>query len=749
MRCITLGLIVCFPIATQAQTIPDSTLGQERSIVTSGAIGPQVEGGAIRASNLFHSFRELSVAPGSSLYFQNPIGITNIITRITGSRPSNIEGTLGITGGNANLFLLNPNGLLFGPNAKLDISGSFIGSTASAIQFGNQGFFSAATPEAPPLLTVNPSAFLFGSGAIGPIVNRSQMPLESPRLRQPETSLTFKKQGLKVADGQSLLLLGGAIDLDGGGLNAIEGRIELGAVSGPGIVGLSLLDNGWHFEIPRAIDRADITATNGATVTTSGEGGGPIQIFGRSIFVNRGAQILTSSQGSRSGGDLYVNASELLEVVGVKNFGNLSTLSLGNGLAGNLTIDTSRLVIKDSGQILAGTLGSNSAGQLTVNASESIEIVGRDSTNKNSSGLASFTGGSGQAGNILVNTKKIFVKDGGVITAEALPIFNQEDLGDGLPARGEGGNLIINASEILLVKEGFIAVSTQSPGNAGSIMISTTILLVKDRGEITATSAVEDRKKIGSTQKELGNAGNITIKARSIALTNQSQIAATTESSQGGNISISAPTYLLLRNGSTISTTAGTIGAPGNGGTITLNSNFLIAVPKEDSDITANAFTGNGGNINITTTSLLGLQPRQRPTPLSDITASSQFGLSGTLTLTTTTVPSPLPRPPVADLAPPRFFNPCSNLTAKKPSRFYYSGRGGLHVPPEDLANPDALITSLATASPSPDAPPLLAPEPPLIEAQGIQTLNGTIALVAPQTVAPQNVQCSHLKDKT
>ena len=78
---------------------------------------------------------------------------------MTGGNASNILGTLGVDGA-ANLFLMNPNGILFGENARLDLGGSFVGTTANGVQFGEQGNFSATNPEAPGLLTVNPDDFI-------------------------------------------------------------------------------------------------------------------------------------------------------------------------------------------------------------------------------------------------------------------------------------------------------------------------------------------------------------------------------------------------------------------------------------------------------------------------------------------------------------------------------------------------------------------------------------------------------------
>jgi len=133
------GLLL-FPTSALAQIVPDRTLGNENSRTVSDTINnlpsDRIEGGATRGVNLFHSFREFNIGEGRGAYFANTNGIANIFTRVTGGSHSNILGTLGVQG-NANLFLLNPKGIVFGPNARLDLRGSFLGATADSIVFNN------------------------------------------------------------------------------------------------------------------------------------------------------------------------------------------------------------------------------------------------------------------------------------------------------------------------------------------------------------------------------------------------------------------------------------------------------------------------------------------------------------------------------------------------------------------------------------------------------------------------------------
>ena len=167
---VIVGFTDHFPVF--AQLTPDNTLGVENSLVTPQQLRDLIQGGAIRDNTLFHSFDEFNVGDGRGVFFdlQNNANILNIFTRVTGSNSSSILGTLGVLQdalnsnalGNANLFLLNPNGISFGANANLQLNGSFFATTADGFVFDNFTF--SASEKLPLMVTFPPIKEIFCPG---------------------------------------------------------------------------------------------------------------------------------------------------------------------------------------------------------------------------------------------------------------------------------------------------------------------------------------------------------------------------------------------------------------------------------------------------------------------------------------------------------------------------------------------------------------------------------------------------------
>ncbi|NJO94194.1 MAG: filamentous hemagglutinin N-terminal domain-containing protein [Hydrococcus sp. RM1_1_31] len=224
----------------RAQISSDGTLPTQ--VEQSGNV-IEINGGETAGGNLFHSFREFSIPNGNEAFFNNNANIANIISRVTGGSISKIDGFIRANG-NANLILINPSGIQFGPNARLNIGGSFLGTTANSLEFADGTLFNATDTQTP-LLTVsvpvglqfgqNPGAIaLTGSGHALTVTN----PIFSPVTRNRSST------GLQVRSGKTLALVGGNLLLNGGTLTAEGGRIELGSVA-EGSVSLNSFARGW------------------------------------------------------------------------------------------------------------------------------------------------------------------------------------------------------------------------------------------------------------------------------------------------------------------------------------------------------------------------------------------------------------------------------------------------------------------------------------------------------------------------
>ena len=288
-----------------AEIIPDATLPNNSSVTTQDSI-KVIEGGSQAGSNLFHSFDKFSVPTNQTAYFNNLANIQNIITRITGKSISNIDGIIRANS-TANLFLINPNGIVFGENAALDIGGSFLATTASSINFADGTKFSATQPQNTPLLTISvPVGLQFGTTAAS-IRNQSQASSDDA------TNFFRQPVGLQVSPGRTLALIGGDVILEGGNLTAESGQIELVAVAGNNSLNLNSIDSGWvlglegvkNFKDIQLITRNRNQQTIASRVDVSGKnGGGNINVQGNSVeLIGELVSLNTSTKSVKNAGD--------------------------------------------------------------------------------------------------------------------------------------------------------------------------------------------------------------------------------------------------------------------------------------------------------------------------------------------------------------------------------------------------------------------------------------------------------------
>jgi filamentous hemagglutinin family protein len=247
-----------------AQVIPDQTLGTENSEVNSiDELRDAIEGGAIRGENLFHSFQEFNVGEGASVNFANPEGIANIFSRITGGNISEIFGTLGVDG-NANLFLMNPNGIVFSENSAINVNGSFLATTAESIEFNDGESFSATNTSESSLTINSPIGLGFSSNSGSITVNGTGNQIASTIsffTPTPVEERVKSSSSLSLQPGNTLALIGNGIDFNSARLDANNGRIEIASVSS-GLVNLQSEENGFSFNYDDVTNYQNITLDN-------------------------------------------------------------------------------------------------------------------------------------------------------------------------------------------------------------------------------------------------------------------------------------------------------------------------------------------------------------------------------------------------------------------------------------------------------------------------------------------------------
>jgi filamentous hemagglutinin family protein len=562
---------------TQAQIVEDATLPVNSAVDTSEDNVSSITGGTVAGRNLFHSFKQFNIDEGQTADFVSPSkAIQNILVRVTGGSSSKIEGKLSTSGvSKPNLFLINPSGIVFGPNASLEVGGSFVATTANAIEFGNQGLFSASTPNSPGLLTVNPSALFFNQVATT-IENNSTAPAGFVEQSGLELS------GLRVPDQRSLLLVGGNVTLDRGQLHALGGRIELGGLAGAGTVGLNVEDNNLRLSYPAGVPRANVSLTNGAVVDVTATGGGNIAINARNLdletsVLQAGIGKDLQSDGTQAG-DITLDTTEAMKIAGSSRItNNVESGAVGN--AGNILIKADSLSLTDGAELSAVTFGQGNAGGISVQANKSISIASSLITTSPDEET-----GVGNGGDINIQTEDISLTDGSQIDTS-------------IAREGRVGNVIINARNAFSVENSSISSDTIGPENAGIINIQAKELSLSKGAVISSLSATDGK----------GNAGNIDINASDINISGVSSkngfssgLVTSTEgqeSGQGGDINVTT-NALSVSDGAVLS--ARTRNAS-PGGDITVNTNTLEVT--NGGQLLASAFSsGSAGNITVNAT---------------------------------------------------------------------------------------------------------------------------------------------------
>ena len=633
------GLIFCAfssnGLKASAQITPDSTL-TNNSVVLPDASGNLIEitEGTTAGNNLFHSFQEFSVPNGQTAFFNNGATIENILGRVTGSSVSNIEGLIRANG-SANLFLINPNGIVFGENASLDIGGSFLGSTANSIQLSDGSEFSAVNPQAPSLLEINiPVGLQYGSEAGNIIVEGAgnSTGFTDPGANDYALIKDFRPAGLQVDGGKSLALIGGNIALDGGNLTAAEGHIELGSVT-EGLVKFDSDGETWSFDYQDVAGFKDIALANAASVEVSGNSSGIANIQGQNITLTDASAILANTSGDGTAGSINLNGAESVQITGVSQsnipfvtYVSTDTTTGSTGAGADLNINTDYLLVAGGAQVASAVFGSGDGGTLSVDA-ERVNLIS-GSPLAGSSGLFApiVPGATGDGGDINLEADSLLVAGG----AQAFTVsvssskagdfnINVRDIElngtspNGTPsglivntrANGDGGNLTINTENLSLVNGAVIGSSVTSSGKAGEIEIDADTIEMNGIPEQGLPSVIS--AFVGEAAN--GTGGDITIETDSLKLTDGTQINTTVAGAgTGGNINVAAEEIDLaglssLDNKPSALFSTVERGATGESGNLTIATNSL-RVSEGAQIAVSTGGSGSAGDLTLTASSV-------------------------------------------------------------------------------------------------------------------------------------------------
>lgn len=521
-------------------------------ITTDGSLGTKVnlpgpnfqieaELGQQHGGNLFHSFQNFNLQNHESATFSGASSVQNVISRVTGGNPSIIDGIIRSTIPNADMYFLNPDGIIFGENVKLDVQGSFNASTADYLRLQDGGRFEVRYPNNS-LLTVAPvEAFGFLDNAVAGISIKGVGELSK---MEGEGQLT----GLAVPSGKTLSIIGGDIEMNGsyyrnneyireyrgyirplGNLTAPSGRINLVSVASTGVV----IPTSATVDVSTFEKLGNITLSEKSLLESSGIAAGSIFIRAAQLVVSDASQIFSHVRDDLNNNDPFPHENEAYidiavqklsvideswiagyafavgdlgdilihaDDISLKNGSWINSQSYTSGNTGDVSIQTRHISIEDGGiGVIARDTGK--AGQIHIQATETISVSGVDSKVGWSSGILSITTPtnkdiiSGKGGDILLETGKLVLKEGAQISSSSIAGEEKQSQNAGnitIQATGAvhlSGVNPYGENENGLGSGIYVRSKGVDAGNAGTIAITANTLSITDGAEISGSTA--------------------------------------------------------------------------------------------------------------------------------------------------------------------------------------------------------------------------------------------------------------------
>ena len=598
------SLISALALPAKAQISPDDTLGMESSTVTSGIVEGEtvdlIEGGATRGENLFHSFLDFNINADKPVYFNSPENIETILGRVTGSSLSSINGLLGTRGGSdAALILMNPNGIVFGENAALDTQGAFTATTATSIQLGEEGLFSAIDPASDQLLSVDPSAFFF-----------NELSTASSGIQVEGT------QGLRVNAGESLSLVGGSVKIGSSGINTPDSRVEIVAVGDATAV---VVENG-KITLGEDAHRGSVLIEDGSFVDVRSPEGGSIALVADDVQVLANSRLFAGVQPDSEQFDstvveeavnsIEIDATGLVQISGAETILESSVLQGASSSSEGVFVRAGSIEVSDGAEVYTITLDGNSAGNVVLSADANIlvddaqvyateassEIAeqggnillsGKNIGISGDSTVGTFALGGGDAGNVdIVAIDTIEVSGVGSASSSIFSIVGES-------SEGNGGDIAISSSRFDAIGDIFIGTTTFAAGKAGDVYIE-----AADKARFGAERSATRLGILSTSTGEQASTqgGNIEIRSPNVEILNGFVILTGTDGKEdAGNIKIEASDLLRIDGFNSVSDIPSTSSV----GSLAINDATGQAGAIEI--VVGNIEVTNGGNIGTPT----------------------------------------------------------------------------------------------------------------------------------------------------
>lgn len=563
--CISLSTLLGLP--AQAQINPDQTLGTETSVVTPnidirGGQATLIEGGAVREFNVFHSFSDFNVGELERVYFESPLGVDSIFSRVTGANPSNIFGTLGVAGP-ASLYFINPNGIVWGADATLDVAGSLAFTTGEAIALGPR-LFSATRPSQSQLLAIKTNTSFFNYLANNLTANSRDIILRGDL--KPGGDLVLAGNNIRtngaLAPGEGIRLMA----KDTVQFQGVASRVRTGAFSG---------------------------------VEASGSGiGRDIVIEATNLAVLAGAEINSATAGKGNAGNITLNINEAVQFAGQHPDSGKSSLATsgvelgGEGQGGDLVINANSLEVVDGAQLRSVVAGKGNAGDVILNIAGLARFAAGATPEKQLSGIIADITGEGQGGNIVLNIGRLEVLEGAQFSTDLSGAGNAG--GTDLSGAGNAGNItaVVRGTAQFVgdrtatTRTGgvFSRVDAQGKGQGGNISI------------VAENLDVLSGARISSELSGAGNAGNILLTMggtvrfsgnNAVGVSGAFSQVASDGEGQAGNVRIVATNLAVLDGAQLTASTAGR----GNAG------NLILEISEQAQFAGRSAIDGAAGGV--------------------------------------------------------------------------------------------------------------------------------------------------------